>query len=107
MAYGTPAGPDDIGRYYTDIRGGRTPSPEALDELRARYAAIGNEFPLTRITHEQAAGLERELREQGIEARAFVGMKHSPPFIDEAVARMRDAGVTRAIGIVMAPPYSR
>jgi ferrochelatase len=59
MAYGTPAGPGDIERYYTDIRGGRTPSPEALDELRERYASIGNEFPLTRITNEQATGLER------------------------------------------------
>jgi protoheme ferro-lyase len=27
MAYGTADGPDDIERYYTDIRGGRAPSP--------------------------------------------------------------------------------
>ena len=107
MAYGTPADPGDIERYYTDIRGGRTPSPEALAELRDRYAAIGDEFPLTRITNEQATGLEAELRRQGVETRAFVGMKHSPPFIDEAVAAMRDAGVERAVGIVMAPHYSR
>ena len=107
MAYGTPAGPDDIERYYTDIRGGRLPAPEALVELKGRYAAIGNEFPLTRITEEQASGLEGELRAWGIEARAFVGMKHSPPFIGEAVERMREAGIDRALGIVMAPHYSR
>ena len=35
MAYGTASGPDDIERYYTDIRGGRTPSPEHLAELRS------------------------------------------------------------------------
>ena len=46
MAYGTASGPDDIERYYTDIRGGRTPSPEHLEELAERYAAIGNVFPL-------------------------------------------------------------
>ena len=46
MAYGTASGPDDIERYYTDIRGGRTPTPEHLEELRGRYAAIGNRFPL-------------------------------------------------------------
>ena len=50
MAYGTADGPDDIERYYTDIRGGRAPSPEHLEELRGRYAAIGNRFPLLAIT---------------------------------------------------------
>ena len=107
MAYGTAAGPEDIERYYTDIRGGRAPSPEALAELRGRYEAIGNEFPLTRITSEQAAGLERELRGRGIEARAFVGMKHSAPFVADAVGEMRAAGIRRALGIVMAPHFSR
>ena len=28
MAYGTASGPKDIERYYTDIRGGRPPTPE-------------------------------------------------------------------------------
>jgi len=35
-----------------------------------------------------------------------VGMKHSPPFIPQAVERMAADGVTRAIGIVMAPHWS-
>src|SRR3954470_18247259 len=56
MAYGTASGPDDIERYYTDIRGGRTPSPEHLEELTERYAAIGNVFPLLEITRAQAEG---------------------------------------------------
>ena len=57
MAYGTADGPDDIERYYTDIRGGRPPSPEHLAELRDRYAAIGNVFPLFDTTRAQAEGL--------------------------------------------------
>ncbi|MEX2420908.1 MAG: ferrochelatase, partial [Actinomycetota bacterium] len=69
MAYGTASGPDDIERYYTDIRGGRAPSPEHLSELRERYAAIGNRFPLLEITRRQAEGLERELNARN--GRAF------------------------------------
>ena len=57
MAYGTASGPDDIERYYTDIRGGRTPAPEHLEELIGRYAAIGNNFPLLDTTTEQAQGI--------------------------------------------------
>jgi len=107
MAYGTASGPDDIERYYTDIRGGRTPTPEHLAQLRGRYEAIGNVFPLLDTTRAQADGLvERLNAEEPGTYRAYLGMKHSPPFIPEAVERMTADGVTRAIGIVMAPHWS-
>jgi ferrochelatase len=107
MAYGTANGPDDVERYYTDIRGGRPPAPEHLEELKARYAAIGNRFPLLEITREQAAALERELNDGGNESyRAYLGMKHSPPFVAQAVEAMRADGIERAVGIVMAPHWS-
>jgi ferrochelatase len=108
MAYGTAAGPDDIERYYTDIRGGRPPSPEHLEELRERYAAIGNVFPLLDTTRAQAEGLVAALNAagEGRTFRAYLGMKHSPPFIPEGVERMREDGIGRAIGIVMAPHWS-
>jgi ferrochelatase len=106
MAYGTASGPEDIERYYTDIRGGRAPSPEHLAELRDRYAAIGNVFPLLDTTRAQAAGLVDRLNGEGTTYRAYLGMKHSAPSISEAVTRMRDDGIERAVGIVMAPHWS-
>jgi ferrochelatase len=107
MAYGTASGPEDVERYYADIRGGRPPAPEHLRELLERYATIGNRFPLLEITRQQAEGLERELnRDEPGGYRAYLGMKHSPPFIAEAVKRMRADGIERAIGIVMAPHWS-
>jgi ferrochelatase len=109
MAYGTASGPDDIERYYTDIRGGRAPSPEHLTELQDRYAAIGNVFPLLDTTRAQAEGIVERLNAgtgSSNRYRAYLGMKHSTPFISEAVASMRADGVARAIGIVMAPHWS-
>jgi protoporphyrin/coproporphyrin ferrochelatase len=109
MAYGTASSPDDVERYYTDIRGGRPPTPEHLAELKGRYAAIGNRFPLLEITRAQADGLVERLdaaARPGETFRAYLGMKHSPPFIAEAVERMRADGVERAVGIVMAPHWS-
>ncbi len=109
MAYGTAAGPDDIERYYTDIRGGRPPTPEHLQELKDRYAAIGNVFLLLDTTRRQAEGIERDLNvaaPDGVRFRSYLGMKHSPPFIADGVARMREDGIHRAIGIVMAPHWS-
>ena len=107
MAYGTASGPEDVERYYTDIRGGRAPTPEHLEELKGRYAAIGNRFPLLEITRAQAAGLEAELNssEPG-RFRSYLGMKHSPPFIRDGVAEMKRDGIRRAVGLVMAPHWS-
>ncbi len=108
MAYGTAAGPEDIERYYTDIRGGRAPTAEHLEELKSRYAAIGNRFPLLETTRRQAESLERELNAEpeGPHYRVYLGMKHSPPFIAEGVERMRSDRIEHAIGLVLAPHWS-
>ncbi|HEV2907193.1 MAG TPA: ferrochelatase [Actinomycetota bacterium] len=109
MAYGTPSGPDDVERYYTDIRGGRPPSPDSLAELKERYAAIGNTFPLARITRDQGEALVSELNRDGSgpEFVLYFGMKHSPPFVPDSVAQMAEEGIDEAIGLVLAPHYSR
>ena len=72
MAYGNPRTEGDIEAYFTHIRGGRPPSPAALDELRGRYRAVGGS-PLEEMTRRQAAALSAEL---GLPT--FVGMKHAP-----------------------------
>jgi ferrochelatase len=108
MAYGTASGPHDIERYYTDIRGGRAPSAQHLQELKDRYAAIGNVFPLLDTTRAQAEGLEAALNREAGEGvfRTYLGMKHSSPSIAEGVERLRGDGIERAVGIVMAPHWS-
>ena len=102
MAYGSPRDDAGLEAYYTHIRGGRPPSPQALAELRERYRAIGGSSPLEKITRTPAAALGRRL---GIPH--FVGMKHAPPFIEEAVAEARAAGVTRLVGLPLAPHFAR
>jgi ferrochelatase len=42
----------------------------------------------------------------GTSFRTYLGMKHSPPFVADTVARMRADGIERAVGIVMAPHWS-
>ena len=101
MAYGTPRGPDDVETYYTDIRHGRPPPPELLEELQGRYRAIGGRSPLLDITLEQARGIQERL---GI--TSYVGQKHAAPFIADAVAEMNKDDVERAVGLVLAPHYS-
>lgn len=110
MAYGSPETLDDVEAYLTYIRGGRKPRPEAVEELKERYRRIGGRSPLYEITLAQARALERHLNnhlDEGEGYRVYVGMKHWRPFIREAIERMAQDGIQKAVGIALAPHYSR
>jgi ferrochelatase len=100
MAYGSPANEAAIEAYYTHIRGGRKPSAEALAELTERYRAIGGS-PLTEVTRKQASALADHLG-----FPTFVGMKHAAPFIEEGAAEARKSGITRLVGLPLAPHFA-
>ena len=103
MAHGTPSSLDDMPAYLTLVRGGRPPSDELVAEMRHNYEAIGGRSPLTAITEAQADALRARL---GPDVPVAVGMRNWSPFIKDAIAGLAAAGVTRVIGIPMAPQFS-
>jgi len=102
MAYGSPETPDDVPRYYTHILGGLAPRPEAVEELRERYVAVGGRTPLRAITSRVREALARMLQ-----MPVYVGMKHWHPFIADVVPQIEADGVTDLVAVAMAPHYSR
>lgn len=107
MAYGTPRTKEEILPYYTDIRRGRPPTEEALQDLINRYDAIGGLSPLKKLTEDQAAALQRELDViQPGQFQVFLGLKHATPFVEEAVADVAAQGFKKIVGIVLAPHFS-
>jgi ferrochelatase len=103
MAHGTPSSLDEMPAYLTLVRGGRPPSAELVEEMRHNYAAIGGRSPLTAITEAQAEALRARL---GPEVPVAVGMRNWSPFIKDALAGLAAVGVSRVIGIPMAPQFS-
>ena len=107
MAYGTPRHPEEIEAYYTDIRRGRPPTPEALADLVARYDAIGGISPLAQLTEAQRDALQSALDERAPDTyRVDLGLKHADPKIEEATEALLADGVERIVGLVLAPHYS-
>ena len=109
MAYGSPNRLDEVEAYFTDIRGGRTPSREAVDELTERYRRVGVPTPLLAVSTDVAQQLEDALRANPPDAARYsvhLGMKHWTPRISTAVQQAIDAGAQRLIAIVLAPHYS-
>ena len=103
MAYGSPASPADVEGYYTHVRRGRPPPPELLADLQRRYHAIGGVSPLVARTRAQVDALKAALGPGYVVA---LGQKHAPPFIEDAVAALRERGAGRIVGLVLAPHVS-
>lgn len=107
MAYGTPQSLDDVEAYYTHIRHGRPPAPEAVEDLKNRYRAIGGLSPLNEITQRQVEGIARRVQDRLQQPiRAYMGMKHAPPFIEDVVGDIVADGFKRIVGLVLTPQYS-
>lgn len=108
MAYGGPATLDEVEPFLLDVRGGRETPAALVEEVRARYRAIGGGSPILERTREQAEALERHLN-RGEEGRwrVFVGMRHWRPYIAEAVAEIAAGGFDALIALCLTPQESR
>ena len=104
MAYGSPERLADVPAYYADIRGGRPIAPAHLEDLVARYRALGIEDsnPLNAITEATRAALEDALA-----LPVYTGMKHWTPHVADAAEAALAGGAQRLVGLVLAPHYSR
>jgi ferrochelatase len=107
MAYGGPNTLDEVEPYLLDVRGYRPTAPEIVHEVRERYREIGGRSPILEQTSEQATALESALNTTRQDFKAFIGMRHWHPYIQETLAEMQDQGIQHAVGLVMAPHYSR
>lgn len=107
MAYGGPDNLEEVEPYLMDVRGYRATAPEIVHEVRERYREIGGRSPILERTKAQADALQKALSEQGQDFKVFVGMRHWHPFIADTLAEMRRQDIDKAVGLVMAPHYSR
>ena len=106
MAYGSPDRLSDVPAYYADIRGGRPIRPELLDDLVARYRALGIDeseslSPLNVVTEETREALERALG-----MPVITGMRHWEPRIGAAVETALELDRELLVGLVLAPHWS-
>jgi ferrochelatase len=107
MAYGGPDSLAEVEPYLLDVRGHRPTPQKVVEEIRERYAAIGGRSPILEQTRAQVRALGAALSRNGHDYCVVAGMRHWQPRIGEALAELASAGVERAIGLVMAPHYSR
>lgn len=73
---------------------------------REGYEAIGGGSPLRQITEEQARALEDSLHAKGIQAKTYVAMRYWKPFTEEAIADIKQDGITSLVVLPLYPQFS-
>jgi ferrochelatase len=92
-------------------RVGRKALAKLISTTRSRkvqhhYATIGGGSPIRPNTERQAKALQRELRNEGIDAHCFVAMRYWHPFTAEAIAELRAADCDEVVLLPLYPQYS-
>ena len=106
LAFGGPRSLEEVEPFLVHLLG-RKPSPEQLERVEERYRSIGGGSPLPELTGKQAKALEERLNRKGYPFKSYVGMRYSPPFIEEALKNILEDGIQEVVAIPMAPFRSR
>ena len=102
VSFGGPQGLNDIRPFLANVLRGRRVRPDRVDEVARHYERFGGVSPITRLTRRQAAGLERRLHREGPSLPVYVGMRNWHPFLADTLQEMAEAGVRRAVGLILA-----
>jgi protoporphyrin/coproporphyrin ferrochelatase len=81
-------------------------STSRASKSQENYRQIGGGSPLRRITEEQGNALQQVLRDQGMDATVYIGMRYWNPFTEEAVAQIKRDGVEDLVVLPLYPQFS-
>jgi ferrochelatase len=103
IAFGGPTRPEEIRPFLANVTEGRPIPPDRLEQVVHHYELIGGRSPLNALTFRQAERLAAALAASGTPLLVYVGMRNWAPYLADTLARMADAGVRTAVGVILAP----
>ena len=96
LSFGGPEGPEQVRPFLENVTRGRGVPLERLDDVAKHYLHFGGVSPINGINRALIEQLEAELAEAGLDLPVYFGNRNWEPYVEDAVAAMRDNGVRRA-----------
>ncbi len=91
LSFGGPEGPEQVRPFLENVTRGRNVPPDRLDEVAEHYLHFGGVSPINGINRALIAELRKE-----IDLPVYFGNRNWEPYVEDAVAAMRDNGIRRA-----------
>lgn len=106
IGFGGPTRPEEV-RPFLEIvaRGAKIPE-ERLREVEHHYQQTGGFSPYNSHAERLFGKLAARLKEAGVTQPCFLGMRNWHPFLSEPLSRIREQGLRRGLGVVLAPHRS-
>src|SRR5208282_1769257 len=101
IGFGGPRSPAEIRPFLDRVTAGRPIPRERYEEVVHHYEAIGGRSPFNEITERQAAALREWLAREGVKISVVLGMRNTPPWLEDALGELGRSGVRRALGFVL------
>lgn len=106
IGFGGPTQPEEVRPFLELVaRGPRIP-PERLKEVEHHYRVVGGASPYNRHALSLSSRLEQALGEANLGLPVFLGMRYWHPFLSDTLAQVKQRGLRRGLGIVLAPHRS-
>ncbi len=102
IGFGGPTSLAEVRPFLDRVTAGRPIPRERYEEVVHHYDAIGGCSPFNEITKRQTAALRERLAREGVKIPVVVGMRNTPPWLDDALGELALGGVRRALGFVLA-----
>ncbi len=98
VSFGGPEGPDEVMPFLRNVTAGRGIGDERLAQVAEHYHLFGGVSPINQCNRDLVAALAAELDSRGVDLPVYWGNRNWRPMLADTVARMRDDGVSRAVG---------
>ncbi|BCJ50848.1 ferrochelatase [Actinoplanes sp. NBRC 14428] len=98
LSFGGPEHPDDVMPFLRNVTRGRGIPEERLAEVAEHYYHFGGVSPINQQCRDLLAAVEADFAANGVALPAYWGNRNWQPMLADTLARMRDDGVTSALG---------
>src|SRR4051794_23339459 len=97
VSFGGPEKPEDVVPFLENVTGGRGIPRERLEEVGEHYFLFGGRSPINDLNRAFLAAVEEDFAGAGLRLPVYWGNRNWDPYLADALTRMRDDGVRRAL----------
>ncbi|GAA2646026.1 ferrochelatase [Paractinoplanes durhamensis] len=99
LSFGGPEKPDDVMPFLRNVVRGRGVPEERLAAVAEHYMHFGGVSPINQQCRDLLAAVDADFETHGVDLPTYWGNRNWQPMLEDTVARMRDDGVTSALGL--------
>jgi ferrochelatase len=102
IGFGGPERREDVLAFLENVLRGRNVPRERMLEVAEHYYHFGGVSPINVQVRELIAALQAELDGSGIDRPIYWGNRNWHPLLPDTMQAMKEAGISRALGLVLA-----